>query len=337
MINNKSPDNRGYVVGVDLGGTKILTALADLSGVICSEIEIPTMAAGGSQKVIERIVQTIDAVQQQAGVDPKRLLAVAICSPGPDLDTHRGIIHFSNNLDWHHVYLKEILEATLKVPVYVENDANAAALGEHVLGAGQGVSDLVYITISTGIGGGIILNGEIYHGVSDSAGEIGHTTVIPDGPACSCGNNGCLEALASGTAIARVARELIASGQGEAIQRAAGKNQAAVDAKAVALAAENGDQQAKEILNQAAKMLGIGIANIVNIFNPPLIVLGGGVMKSRKIWWSAMEKEFRTRVLCTPGKKARLTPAKLGSRAGVSGVLTLALWKVKTQERGTRS
>ena len=313
-----------HVVGVDLGGTKILTSLADISGTVHAEIKVPSGASEGPQRVIERIVRTVSAVQQQCGADPRGLVGMAVAAPG-QVDIKRGFVHFAPNLGWHNIPLKEVLENKLNVHVTMENDANTAALGELIYGAGRGNNDLVYITVSTGVGGGIIFDGNIFHGASDSAGEIGHMVIMPDGPLCSCGNNGCLEALASGTAIARAAYELVASGQGDAVLQAAGGRREAVDARAVAKAAQKGDQQARAILAGAARALGIGIANVVNILNPPLVVLGGGVMAMKDLMWPLMEKEMRARALKASIAGVRVLPAELENRSGVMGAVALAI------------
>ena len=314
-----------YVVGVDLGGTKILTVLADLSGKVQAEIKVPTKAAEGPDKVIDRITASIAAVQQRAGAYPGGLLGVCVGTPGPDLDIENGIVHFSNNLGWYNVPLKAYLQDKLQVPVIVENDANTAAMGEYAFGAGKCTGDMVYITVSTGIGGGIIIGGAVYHGAAGSAGEFGHMTVMPGGPQCTCGKFGCLEALASGTAIAKAAAELLAGGGGGAILHAAGGRKEAVDAKAVAAAAAGGDAEAGAILTGAARALGIGIANIINMLNPPLIVLGGGVMKMKELIWPTLEEELRIRTLKCSLESTCIVPAALGGKAGAMGTIAIAL------------
>ncbi|MTI80510.1 MAG: ROK family protein [Firmicutes bacterium] len=321
-----------YVIGVDLGGTKILTILAAMSGNISAEIKLPTEAQDGPEKVIERILESIATVQQQCGVEPANLVAVALGVPGPELDTKQGVVHFSNNLNWHGVPLKEMLQNRLQVPVYIENDANAAALGEYAFGAANASGDMVYITVSTGVGGGIIINGQIYHGISDGAGEIGHMTIMPGGPRCTCGNYGCLEALASGTAIGRAAVELIEEGNGSAILQVAGGEKSAVSAQVVAESAKQGDPEALQIISDAARALGIGIANVVNILNPPSVVLGGGVMESKDLIWPGMERELKDRCFDIPFKALQILPAALGSKAGAMGAVALALNSVNKNE-----
>ncbi|WP_242868862.1 ROK family protein [Desulfotomaculum copahuensis] len=309
------------VLGVDLGGTKIYTALADHSGRVLSAVKVPT-GEHAPENVIARIVQTVEEVRHRSGIDAGDICALGAGAPGP-LDPVRGIVHQAPNLGWHDVPLKALLEDALQLPVAVDNDANLAALGEYVYGAGRGEDDMVYITVSTGIGGGLIFGGRLYHGAGGGAGEIGHMTVDPDGPLCSCGNRGCLEALASGTAIARAARELVDAGGGAAILAAAGGR--AVSAETVAAAAAAGDAEASGILTAAGRVLGCGVANLVNLLNPGLVVLGGGAMQAGRLLWQAMEDELQRRALSHPLGGVRLAPAALGSRSGVLGAVALAL------------
>lgn len=313
---------RDAVIGVDLGGTKIYTALALPSGELLAEVVVPTEADGGLAKVLANIVATVKEVTRQAG--PVLVVrALGIGAPGP-LDAETGLVYFAPNLGWHNVRLKDLLQEALGLPVGVDNDANLAALGEQVYGAGRGSRDLVYITVSTGVGGGLILDGKIYHGAGGGAGEIGHTTIDPAGPVCGCGNHGCLEALASGTAMARRAREVIAGGGGLSILGAAGGQPNNVTAKTVATAAAGGDPEALAILADAGRALGIGVANVINLLNPGLIILGGGAMKTGPSLWQAMEGEVRRRALKDSLARVRIVPAQLGSRVGVLGAVALA-------------
>ncbi|MCL0033019.1 ROK family protein [Peptococcaceae bacterium] len=315
---------RECIVGIDIGGTKILTVVAGMHCNVLAKVESLTNAFEGYERVIDRIVSSIYTALERAGIDVKEVCAAAACVPGPELDVKKGVVYFAGNLNWKNVDLKEILERKLKVPVFIENDANSAALGECLFGAGQGTSDMVYVTVSTGIGCGIIINKKIYHGASDSAGEIGHMVVLPGGPACSCGNRGCLEALASGTAIARDAKELAKKGCADAVLKAAGGEIEKINALAVAKAAKAGDGTAKEIFYRAGRMLGLGLANLVNLINPSLIVLGGGVMKSKELMWEPMEKEFYARAIKRAGQNVEIVSAELGSMSGIMGALAIA-------------
>ncbi|HHU85963.1 MAG: ROK family protein [Pelotomaculaceae bacterium] len=319
------------VAGVDLGGTKIYTVLASSRGEVLAEQKIPTEAEKGPQHVIARILESVEQVRKAAFPASRRLRALTLGAPGP-LDTSRGIIHFAPNLNWHNLPIGEILQEKTGVRVLLDNDANLAALGEHFYGAGRGAENMVFITVSTGVGGGLILGGRLYRGAADGAGEIGHMTVLPDGPRCSCGNRGCLEALASGTAIARKAGELAACGGGRGILAAAGGDPGKISAVAVAAAAAEGDPGAVAVIEEAAGYLGIGVANLVNLLNPSLVVLGGGVMAAGELIWEGVRREVRARSLAAARQKLRLAPAELGGRAGAMGAVALALQRVNPLE-----
>jgi len=304
-----------YVAGVDLGGTKILTALADTGGNILARIKVATKAADGPAAVIGRLV---DSVRQVAAGVP--LAAVGVGSPGP-LDHTTGLVYHSPNLGWRNVPLGEMLRERLGVPVFVDNDANLAALGECVRGAGQNESHLVYVTVSTGIGGGLILDGRIYHGSAGGAGEIGHMILDRDGPLCSCGRRGCLEALASGTAIAREARELVARGGGSGLRRL---EPGAITAQTVAETARQGDAAAAAILRAAAVNLGRGLAGVITLLNPRVVVVGGGVMASGPAFLATAREEAARHAYGPAWERVSLVPARLGGDSGVVGAVALA-------------
>jgi len=314
------------VIGVDLGGTKIYTALAGADGQVLAEVKIPTEAAGGESHVIARIVDSCRTVRATAGALAGRVAAVAVGAPGP-LDTKSGVIHCAPNLKWHGVPLKRLLEEALGEPVFIDNDANLAALGEYVYGAGRGMRDMIFIAVSTGIGGGLILNGRLYRGAADGAGEIGHMVVLPDGPLCSCGNRGCLEAVASGTALAAQAGELIGQGCGAGILAAAGGDPARVSAAAVAAAAAAGDGEAVLLLERAGRCLGIAVANTANLLNPEMVVIGGGVAGSGELLFAPARREVERSALEPARSTIKIVRAALGGRAGVSGAVALALEK----------
>ena len=246
------------VAGVDLGGTKIYTVLASSRGEVLAERKIPTEAEKGLQHVIARILESVEQVKRDA--PPSfRLRALALGAPGP-LDSSRGIIHFAPNLNWHNVPIRAILEEKTGFRVLLDNDANLAALGEHLYGAGRGADNMVFITISTGVGGGLILDGKLYRGSAGGAGEIGHMTIDWQGPQCSCGSRGCLEAL---IAIPRLLAKYQQS-TGKALTFAQFKEKVA-----------GGDEKALEIVDFAGGVLGVGLVNVCNLLNPQLIVVGG--------------------------------------------------------------
>lgn len=317
-----------WVIGVDLGGTKIHTALAAEGGSILAETRVPTEAAEGPSHVVERILATIDQVKVQGGISSAHVETVAVGSPGP-LDIVAGVVRFSPNLRWHDVPLRKLLQERVRAKVLLDNDANLAALGEYVYGAGRGAENMVYITVSTGVGGGLILGGRLYHGTASGAGEIGHTAVWPDGPLCGCGARGCLEAVSSGTAIAREARLLLERGQGQNILRLAGDCPEKISAVTVAEAASGGDAEAVNLIALAARFLGIGVANVINLLNPDIIVLGGGVMEIGEPMWREIRQEVRRRAFGTLADRTQIVPAGLGQRAGVLGAVALALQEEK--------
>ncbi|MFZ5597150.1 MAG: ROK family protein [Bacillota bacterium] len=320
----------GYVAGVDLGGTKIYTALAGPGGEIMAEVRVPTGAGDGPDAVIGRILDTINRVSEMALPAGALLSAVGIGSPGP-LDPASGVVFSSPNLPgWRCVPLRERLEQSVGAKVFVDNDANLAALGEYRFGAGRGSSHMVYVTVSTGIGGGLILDGRLYRGAGGGAGEVGHTVVDPDGPLCGCGRAGCLEALASGTAMAARARELVDSGRGAGILREAGAD-GEITAVSVARAAAAGDEEALGIIVRAGRYLGMGLANIINIFNPDRLVIGGGALAAGERFWESMEAELRARALGPALENVSVVRAGLDGRSGLMGAIALALAMAYTE------
>lgn len=315
---------RDLVAGIDLGGTKILTVLANRDGRVLGRVMMPTEADRGREHVLDRLCDTLREVLDQAGATADRVAALGVGVPGW-LDPAKGFLFFAPNLGWKDVPLGKILGERLGLPVFLDNDANLAALGEYAFGAGRGAEHMVYITVSTGVGGGIILNGGVYHGAAGTAGEMGHVTVAPDGPRCRCGNQGCLEAVASGTAMAMRARALVDEGRGAGILAAAGGRREAVSARAVAEAAAAGDAEALVILRDAGRYLGIAVAWVINMLNPAAVVLGGGAMQSGAPLWDAMLEEVRLRSLETSLAAARIERAALGGDSGVMGAVALAL------------
>jgi glucokinase len=266
---------RRVVGAIDLGGTKIYSAILDGGRVLGEDLR-PTEAAEGQEAVVGRLVASLETAASAAGLPLADLAGAGVVAPGP-VDWHSGHVMNPPNLPgWNDVPLGAILSERLGMPVVLENDANAAALGEYVAGAGRGARALVYITISTGIGGGLVFDGELYRGVSGAAGEVGHMVIEPDGPTCGCGNRGCLEALASGTGIARQGREALGRGQAPVLKRLCEEAGGEASSVLVARAAAEGDAGAQRILRVASRALGIGLGNLINLFNPDVIVIGGG-------------------------------------------------------------
>jgi len=314
-------------VGIDLGGTKISTALVDVTGRIVSQDYRETRAAEGPAAVIERMVEA--AVRVMAGVGSTQVRAVGVGAPGP-IDIRTGLVVAPPNLSgWTNVPLGQQIADALKIATFLENDANAAALGEFRFGAGRGTRHMVYVTVSTGIGGGFILDGKLYSGATGGAAEVGHMTILPRGPRCGCGRRGCLEALASGTAIAREGRELVVWGIPTRIAELAGGDPARVSAKLVAQAAAEGDTEAQEIIDEAMMYLGLGMANLVNLLNPEVLVIGGGLTNMGEALFSPVRCIVRQRAFRTAADAVRIVRAELGDDAGVLGAAAVAMAAVE--------
>jgi glucokinase len=313
------------VVGIDLGGTKISTGLVNEQGELVLHDYRETAAEEGPDAVIEQMVNAARQVIDHADVDREQVMAVGVGAPGP-LDIGAGLVISPPNLPgWDRVPLCERIAEALALPTFLENDANAAALGEHRFGAGRDTTPMIYVTVSTGIGGGLILDGRIYHGASGAAGEVGHQTILPNGPLCGCGNRGCLEVLASGTAVARVARERARRGVPTRIVELVDGDLEAISARVVAQAAAEGDREAEAILSEALNYLGIGMANVVNMFNPELIVIGGGLTKVGEPLFEAVRRGIIRHALPAPREGVRVTAAELGDHVGVIGAGAVAL------------
>lgn len=313
--------DKKYVVGVDLGGTKIYTALVDLDGNMVKEITVKTEAHKGDKAVLEKLISTIDTVLE--GIDINEIKAIGVGSPGP-LDIKKGLIVYTPNLPFKNFNIVEPIKEKYNVPTYLDNDANAATLGEFMFGAGKGSTNMVYVTVSTGIGGGAIINGRLFRGSTANALEIGHTTVMKGGPRCGCGNIGCAEAVASGTAIMKRGREAVTSKVETSL-----KNYDEVTAREVFVEAEKGDKVSKDILNDALSYLGITIANIANTFDPDKIVIGGGVSQAGDIVFEKIDYEMDRRCLKTIYDNCKIEKAVLGGKAGVLGAAALAILESK--------
>ncbi len=289
------------IIGIDLGGTKIAGVLATPSGKILMDVQIPTEARKGKKQVIKNIKKAIYMLIRSQKVQIK---AIGIGAPGPII-YEKGIVVGAPNLPgWKRINLKKILGEEFKVPVFVDNDANCAALAEAWFGAAKFVKHFVYMTISTGIGGGIIIDKKLYRGAVGSAGEFGHMIIEPDGPKCSCGNRGCLESVASGSAIKKIT---------------------GMNAIAVELAARQGDKKSKVVIKKVGHYLAIGVANIINTLNPEMVIIGGGLSNMRELLMKPILKDYKKYTLKLPAKSVKIVKAKLGSKAGVLGAVALCL------------
>jgi glucokinase len=344
--------NLPLVVAVDLGGTQMRTAV--LQGAkLLSRVGLLTGEDRTPESVIPRLYNAVQQALDEAHITLEQITGIGIAAPGP-LNNRTGIIYSPPNMPgWNSIPLRDLFYERYQVPTYVENDANAAALGEFMFGAGHGCKNIVYLTISTGIGGGIIIDGKLVEGTSGTAGELGHMTIDWKGVRCSCGNIGCLEAMASGTAIARLANEALADGRGAELLTFASTmlehpdtvpdpaalptqdhatlplseqeefdsngESLQVNARTVARAAEAGIPLAREIITYAAEALGAGLVNIIHIFNPEMIILGGGVTLMGRMLMEPALRVVQERAMETPRSAVQISLAQLGTNVGLTG------------------
>ncbi|MCI0478723.1 MAG: ROK family protein [Anaerolineales bacterium] len=308
------------IVAVDLGGTQIRVALCDARGNILNRIAQPARAADGVEAVFARIVAKIRAVTS----DWSRVRGIGLGAPGT-VDPWRGVILEAPNLAGMIDFpMRARLENELRVPVFVGNDANLAALGEQRFGAGRGVANLIYITISTGIGGGIIANNRLFLGARGFAGEVGHQTLEANGPRCNCGNIGCLEVLAAGPAIARAARDALRAGRDSQMRALIDDDVERITGTLVTQAAHAGDALAREIFDRAGFYIGLGLVGLQHNFDTQLFVLGGGVaINAWDFIFPTIQETFERYAMPSMRSDVRIVPAQLGDDAGLLGVVAL--------------
>ena len=293
-------------IGVDVGGTNLRFAVVNRDGEVLDRISEPTCVASGCAPFLARLLVILDRLKSEVEDSGRRLAAVGIGIPG--LVSDRGVIGFSVNFaSLQGLNLAEALSLAAGVPVLALNDANACAIGEQRFGAGKGYRSSLMLTIGTGVGAGLILDGRLWTGIDGAAGEFGHITVEPSGRTCGCGNRGCLEQYASATAIC--------SGKGSAA--------------AVALRARRGDAEAAACFEQAGRYLGIAAAAVVNLLNLEAIILGGGVAESFDLLAPPMRKEILARSCAVPGTRVRIVKGALGDDAGVLGAAATAFDAVR--------
>jgi glucokinase len=316
-----------FVLGIDIGGTNLVVGSVAEDGSALHALDSePTHAEAGQSDVLDRLItlaqRTIERTRQEVrGAD---IIGVGVGAPGP-LDTKRGIVLLTPNLGWVNLPLRQIIHERLGLPAALDNDANCAVLGEWWMGAARGTRNAIGITIGTGIGGGIIVDGKLYHGASDCAGEIGHTTIDTEGRRCKCGNYGCLEAYASGPNIAMRAVEELKAGAVSRLADYVGGDLRQVTAQTVYQAAHDGDQLALEVVNDTAKFLGVGIANLVNVFNPEVVVVCGGVTLAGDRLFDPLRREVARRAFKPAVSVCRIIPCELSGSAGVYGAAKVYL------------
>lgn len=320
----------GQVVGCDFGASHLRVLIADLSARILDEIEIELDIQRGPEDCLAEADRLLRERLTSLGLDLDNILAAGVGVPGP-IVTEAGMVLSPPLMPgWDQYPIRAALEKRWGFPISLNNDAELGALGEWAAGAGRGEANLAYIKVGTGIGAGLLLDGRIYRGVSGSAGEIGHLTIDENGPVCTCGNRGCLEAIAGGRAIALQAQEAVR--KGKRTQLTAIQPVESISAREVASAARRGDLLAQQILAKAGTHIGIAIAGLINLFNPGMIVIGGGVAQTGDLLLEPMRQAVQTRSLPASTRVVRITTAMLGRRSSGMGAviqaLTIALHQV---------
>ncbi|HJS18792.1 MAG TPA: ROK family protein [Anaerolineales bacterium] len=314
-----------HYIGIDLGGTNLRAAITDTeTGQVFHQRTFPTLATEGQEAVIQRIVQLIRELTQAGGNSNGAIKGVGVGVPGtPDID--RGVIQFLPNLPgkWLNVPLQAIIEEQVQLPVALINDVRAITLGEWTFGAGRGVETAVCLAIGTGIGGGVIVNGEFHLGIGGTAGEFGHHVVEVDGLPCGCGGKGCLELYASGPAIAAMGVKEVMHGHTTRIGELADHDLNRIDAEMIFQAAREGDPLANGILQRVGMYLGIAVGNILGIISPQRVIFGGGVSRAGDLLLRPIMQTVNERVHVIPVEKVEFVLAELGSRGGLVGA---ALW-----------
>jgi glucokinase len=315
-----------YIIGVDLGGTNIVVGAMSADGKQSYAVRsIPTASELGADSVADRIIGAIEGVIldtiAQTDAHRKDFMGVGIGAPGP-LDRDKGIVIVAPNLGWKNYPLRDRIGERLNLPATLDNDANCATVGEWWQGAARGGTNVIGMTIGTGIGGGLIIDGKLFHGASDVAGEIGHTTIDLNGRHCKCGNYGCLEAYAAGPAIALRAREvLVREETASLLPSLVDGNLEAITAATVYSAASQGDAVANEIVRDTARYLGVGIANMLNILNADVVVVAGGVTAAGDALFVPLRAEVRRRAFRPAVDATRIVAGELPGTAGVVGAV----------------
>jgi glucokinase len=307
-------------IGVDLGGTNIKVGVVDPSGNLLYKAERPTGAEDGVDAVIARITSSAREAAEASGTSWNQIAGIGVGLPG-FLDISRGVVKRLTNLPWENVPIRELLEKAWNRPVMIDNDANVAALGEAWSGAGTGVSDLVCITLGTGVGGGVIAGGRLIHGVGGAAGEIGHIRIEEDGALCGCGQRGCLETIASATGIVRMVKEMVSSGRETAL--AAAVRADTLSTRDVFREMEAGDPVAEEVIDRATDALAQAMATLSVILNPARFIIGGGVARAGEALFRPLRRAYQKRALPSAAEGVTIVPAQLGNDAGVIGAAGL--------------
>ena len=317
------PEDFRWIAGLDIGGTNMVVGLVPFGGGEPLGVrKLLTLPQSGGEEVVRRAAEAVEEAMVEVfrteGGKRDEVAGIGIGAPGP-LNRKTGVLLEAPNLGWTDFPLRDLVSDVLGLPAAVDNDANCATYGEWWMGAGRGATILVGLTLGTGIGGGLVVNGEIHHGVSDAAGEFGHMTIDSTGRKCKCGNYGCLEAYASGPNIAARAVEGIESGVESVLSELVNGDLGKITAATVYEGVVGGDPYAHEVMKETAKFLGVGVANLINTLNPDIIVIAGGVTRAGDHLFVPLRKEVRRRAFRSAVDACQIVPAALPETAGVMG------------------
>lgn len=318
-----------YVLGVDVGGTKIYAGVFDSTLECVGTARLSTKADRGPDAVVERIARCVRDAIDECDLSLNQVRGIGVGAPGA-VDPDVGRVIFAPNLEWKDVLLKKALEKELELPVFVENDCNICALGVYEMELNSKPQHVVGVFIGTGIGGGLIINGEMYSGFNKTAGEVGHMVLLAEGPKCGCGNNGCFEALASRTAIFRQIKDAVQAGQKTVLTEMLGPKLEDLRSGDLRKAIKRGDKFVSRIVEQAAEHIGIAVANLINLLSPEVVVLGGGVIEALEDEMMGIITETATKgALAGTAKGIEVFASKLGDEAGIVGGAVLARRQTK--------
>ena len=311
-------------IGIDVGGTNVKIALVDDNGKIIYSNSVPTYAKMGYEYTVNNIKQAIKDLMKETNTTPSDIEGIGFDFPG-QVDCKTGVVKLAPNIPgWVNVPLAQMIEDEFHIPTRIDNDVRCAALGELKFGAGRGCENFICITVGTGIGSGIVINGKVVRGATNAAGELGHIKLqMNGGPICGCGDTGCLEAFASGPAIVAMAQEYIKGGKSTKFREMAAVEGGEITPYMVAKAAEEGDPVAKRIFEIVGEYIGIGLTSVINLLNPERVIIGGGVAESGELLLGPIRKTIKERAMVVAGNAVEIVPAQLGNSAGVIGASML--------------
>lgn len=312
-----------YYIGIDLGGTNIAVGLVDDKGNIIYKESVPTLREREYSEIIKDMAVLALKVIKEAGVDLKDVKSIGVGAPGA-INSLDAVLIYANNLKFDNVSIRNELNKFIDLPIYLDNDANVAALAESVAGAAKGVKHSITITLGTGVGSGVVVDGKVYSGFNNAAAELGHMVIIQNGAACTCGRKGCWEAYASATALIEQAREAAFENPNSLLNTLVEGDLSKLNAKIPFDAAKQDDEAAIKVVNQYINYLAEGLANIINIFQPEIVAIGGGVCKQGEYLLKPLRERVKERIYCVAGMPiTEIKVAQMGNDAGIIGAAML--------------